>query len=49
MSNMDQVEDNIKTFVDFKPISEDEQKVINNVVAIPSKINLYLSSSTKVP
>ena len=32
MSNMDQVEDNIKTFVDFKPISEDEQKVINNVV-----------------
>lgn len=32
MSNMEQVEDNLKTFVDFEPISESEQKVIDTVV-----------------
>lgn len=32
MSSMNQVEDNIRTFTDFEPISDDEQKVIDKVV-----------------
>lgn len=32
MSNMAQIEDNLKTFVDFKPLTEDEKKVIDSVV-----------------
>ncbi len=33
MSTMEQVEDNLKTFADFKPLSENEQKVIAEVKA----------------
>lgn len=32
MSNMEQVNDNLNTFVNFKPLSEEEQSVINAVV-----------------
>ena len=34
MSNMEQVEDNLKTFVDFKPLTDDEQATIKQVVEI---------------
>lgn len=32
MSNMEQMEDNLKTFVDFEPLSDSEKDVINAVV-----------------
>ena len=32
MSNMEQVQDNLKTFTDFEPISDDEREIINKVV-----------------
>ncbi|WP_313339166.1 aldo/keto reductase [Sedimentibacter sp.] len=38
MSNMEQLNDNIKTFTDLKPIKDDEQKVIDNVVEDLRKI-----------
>lgn len=31
MSNMEQVEDNVKTFTDFKPFNEEEYSIINEV------------------
>ncbi len=34
MSTMEQVEDNLKTFVDFKPLSEEEAKGIDEIVNI---------------
>lgn len=34
MSTMDQVEDNLRTFTDFKPLSDKEQEVIRDVVAL---------------
>ncbi len=34
MSTMEQVEDNLKTFVDFKPLSEEESKGIDEIVTI---------------
>jgi hypothetical protein len=34
MSTMDQVEDNLKTFGNFKPLSDQEQKVIEEIVAL---------------
>ncbi len=34
MSNMEQVEDNLKTFVDFKPLSEAEQQGITDIVEL---------------
>lgn len=34
MSNMEQVEDNLKTFVNFKPLSDKEQQTIKDVVAL---------------
>ena len=34
MSTMEQVEDNLKTFVDFKPLSEEESKGIDEIVNI---------------
>lgn len=34
MSTMDQVEDNLKTFADFKPLSEQEKKTIDEIVAL---------------
>ena len=34
MSNMEQVEDNLKTFAEFKPLSEQEHKVIEEVVEL---------------
>ena len=34
MSSMEQVEDNLKTFGDFKPMSEEELKVVDEVVEI---------------
>lgn len=34
MSNMEQVEDNLKTFADFKPLSEAEQKGIEEIVEL---------------
>lgn len=34
MSTMEQVEDNLKTFVDFKPLSEEEAKGIDEIVTI---------------
>ncbi len=32
MSNMEQVEDNLKTFVDFEPLTDTEKEVVNKVV-----------------
>lgn len=32
MSNMEQVEDNLKTFVNFEPLSDKEHEIIDNVV-----------------
>ena len=34
MSTMDQVEDNLRTFTDFKPLRDKEQEVIRDVVAL---------------
>ena len=34
MSTMEQVEDNLRTFTDFKPLSDKEQEVIRDVVAL---------------
>lgn len=34
MSNMEQVEDNLHTFADFKPLSEQEQQTIEEVVTV---------------
>ncbi len=34
MSNMEQVEDNLKTFGDFKPLNEEEQKTIQEIVEL---------------
>ncbi len=34
MSAMEQVEDNLKTFTDFKPLSEEEMTTVNEVTAI---------------
>ena len=34
MSTMDQVEDNLKTFADFKPLNEQEKKTIDEIVAL---------------
>lgn len=34
MSTMEQVEDNLKTFTDFKPLSEEEMATVNEVTAI---------------
>lgn len=34
MTTMDQVEDNLKTFTDFKPLDEEEQKAIEKVTEI---------------
>ena len=34
MSTMDQVEDNLRTFTDFKPLSDKQQEVIRDVVAL---------------
>lgn len=34
MSTMDQVEDNLKTFSDFKPLNEQEKKTIDEIVAL---------------
>ena len=33
MSNAEQVEDNLKTFADFKPLSEEESKIVADVAA----------------
>lgn len=33
MSNIEQLEDNIKTFSDFKPLNDDEQQVIQTAIA----------------
>lgn len=38
MSNMEQLEDNINTFTDLKPINDDEQKIIDSVVEDLRKI-----------
>ena len=34
MSTMDQVEDNLKTFADFKPLNEQEKKTIDEIVTL---------------
>ena len=34
MSTMEQVEDNLKTFSEFKPLSEEEKKTIDGIVAL---------------
>lgn len=34
MSNMEQVEDNLKTFGDFKPLNDEEQKTIQEIVEL---------------
>ncbi len=34
MSTMEQVEDNLKTFADFKPLSEEEGRTIDRIVAL---------------
>jgi predicted aldo/keto reductase-like oxidoreductase len=39
MSNMEQLQDNIETFTDLKPITDDEQKVIDEVIEDLRKIN----------
>ena len=38
MSNMEQLQDNINTFTNLKPISDEEQKIINSVVEDLKKI-----------
>ncbi len=38
MSNMEQLQDNINTFTDLKPINDDEQKIIDSVVEDLRKI-----------
>jgi len=38
MSNMEQLQDNIKTFTDLRPINDDEQKIIDSVVEDLGKI-----------
>ncbi len=39
MSNFEQVEDNLKTFTDFKPLSEREKEVIDEAVKILFSLN----------
>ncbi len=45
MSNMEQMQDNIKTMVDFKPIDAEEMKVLDKVVAILRKSEIIKCTS----
>ena len=37
MSTMEQVEDNLRTFAEFRPLSEKEEKTIEDIVALIKK------------
>ena len=41
MTAMDQLDDNLKTFADFEPLSEEEKKVVDNVVtSVKNRVNV---------
>ncbi len=47
MSNIEQVNDNLKTFGDFKPLNEDEQEIIDKAVSIMLDMDQIQCTSCK--